>query len=128
MSQFVEHLHEVFCLFGPLQARKMFGGFGIYHQGVMIGLVANDVLYLKTDAQTAPAFTERGCQPFVYTKNGVCMTMSYASAPDEIFDEPESARVWAVRALEAARRARLKAPRRTPRQPSSAQNPPRGTP
>jgi len=46
MSQFVEYLHEVFERFGPIRIRKMFGGYGVYHGGLMFGLVADDTLYL----------------------------------------------------------------------------------
>ena len=110
-SPFVAFLDEVFRLFGPVHARRMFGGYGIYHDGLMIGLVADDVLYLKTDALTAPRFEEAGSSPFEYTKNGVSMKMSYASAPVEIFDDPEAAKEWASRAFEAALRSRRKAPK-----------------
>ncbi len=121
-NEFVEFLHEVFHCFGSLRSRPMFGGYGIYHQEVMIGLVASDVLYLKTDAQTAARFAEAGCRPFEYTKNGVVMQMSYASAPVEIFDDPQAARVWASLAFEAALRAKNK----TARAPASrrARTPP----
>lgn len=113
VNQFVEHLNEVFHLFGSIRSRPMFGGYGIYHAEVMIGLVADDTLYLKTDAQSAPHFSEAGCRPFEYTKNGVTMKMSYASAPVEIFDDPETAKLWATRAYEAALRSRSKTARRS---------------
>jgi len=47
VSEFVVYLKEVFEQLGPIRARKMFGGYGIYHDGVMFGLVADDTLYLK---------------------------------------------------------------------------------
>jgi DNA transformation protein and related proteins len=71
---------------------------------------------LKTDAQSISQFSEAGCLPFEYTKNGVTMKMSYSSAPIEIFDEPEIAKTWAALAYEAALRSKSKAakrPRRT---------------
>jgi DNA transformation protein and related proteins len=111
-NEFVEHLHEVFRLFGPIRSRRMFGGFGVYHHDVMIGLVADDTLYLKTDAQSVPHFSQAGCLPFEYTKNGVTMKMSYSSAPVEIFDDPEVAKTWAERAYEAALRSRSKSAKR----------------
>lgn len=106
VSEFVEHLSEVFRSFGPISSRRMFGGYGIYHRDLMIGLVADDTLYLKTDAISAPCFTEAGSSPFEYTKNGVTMTMSYSSAPAEIFDDPTAATLWASRAYDAALRSR----------------------
>jgi DNA transformation protein len=112
-SEFVAHLSEVFRLFGPLRARRMFGGYGIYCHDLMIGLVADDTLYLKVDELSVPQFAAAGCHPFEYSKNGVAMTMSYYSAPIEIFDDPEIAKLWATRAHEAALRSRRKAPRRS---------------
>ena len=108
VNEFVEHLNEVFHLFGSIRSRRMFGGYGIYHDGLMIGLVADDTLFLKIDALSAPHFSEAGCLPFEYTKNGVTMKMSYSSAPVEVFDEPETAKIWATRAYEAALRSRSK--------------------
>ncbi|MEY4978807.1 MAG: hypothetical protein RLZZ352_1077 [Pseudomonadota bacterium] len=110
-SEFVQQLNEVFRLFGVVRSRRMFGGYGIYHEEVMVGLVADDVLYLKVDAVSAPEFAAAGSRPFQYTKNGVSMTMSYSSAPVEIFDDPEAARIWANRAYAAALRARTKSAR-----------------
>lgn len=106
MSEFSEHLVEVFKSFGPVRARPMFGGHGVYHQDLMFGLIADDVLYLKADAQTVDQFTERGLAPFTYVKNGKPMKMSYYAAPEEIFDEPEAARAWATLAFGAALRGR----------------------
>lgn len=111
-NEFVEHLNEVFRLFGPIRSRRMFGGFGVYHHDLMIGLVADDILYLKTDALSVPHFSEAGCLPFEYTKNGLTMKMSYSSAPVEIFDDPETAKTWAIRAYEAALRSRGKSAKR----------------
>lgn len=108
VNEFVQYLHEVFHLLGPIRSRRMFGGYGIYYQELMIGLVAGDILYLKTDALSAPQFAQVGCSPFEYTKNGVTMKMSYWSAPIDIFEDPEIAKTWALRAYEAALRSRSK--------------------
>lgn len=105
MSEFVRYLEEVFRDFGPITARRMFGGHGIYYQGRMFGLVADDVLYLKADAESAPAFIERGMSPFQYVKNNRPMQMSYYTAPEEIYDDPEVASDWARMAWEAACRS-----------------------
>ena len=112
VNEFVEHLNEVFSQFGTIRSRRMFGGYGIYHHELMIGLVADDTLYLKTDALSEPDFAEAGSLPFEFIKNGVSMKMSYSSAPVEIFDDPAIARVWASRAYEAALRSRKKIAKR----------------
>lgn len=106
MSEYVEYLHEVFVQFGPIQPRRMFGGYGIFHKGLMFALVADDVLYLKADETMASDFEERELEQFSYEKNGKAFKMSYYMAPDEIFDDPDEAKIWAARSYAAALRAR----------------------
>ncbi|MCC1495501.1 TfoX/Sxy family protein [Alcanivorax sp. 1008] len=114
MSQFTQYLQEVFELFGPISARKMFGGSGIYHQGLMFGLVSDDILYLKADAENVSYFQEQGLGPFEYNKQGKVMKISYYQAPDEIMDDREQAAIWAQRSFAAALRG--KKPAGKPRQ------------
>ncbi len=106
MSEFVEYLQEVFVEFGAIRSRKMFGGYGIYHNDLMFGLVADDSLYLKADDQSAGYFRDRGLEQFEYIKNNKPMKMSYYLSPAEIFEDPDAARVWASRACAAALRSR----------------------
>ena len=92
---------------GPVRARAMFGGHGIYHEDLMFALIADDVLYLKVDEETRSSFDEAGSVPFVYHgKKGAPVTMSYWEMPAEGFESPEGAQRWAGLALEAARRAK----------------------
>lgn len=105
MSEYVEYLKEAFELFGPITARKMFGGYGIYHNGLMFALVADDTLYFKADAENSSYFEEEGLGAFEYNKNGKLMKMSYYLAPDEIMDDREQAAMWARRSFEAALRS-----------------------
>lgn len=111
MSEFVDYLEEVFEGFGEIRARRMFGGYGIYHDGVMFGLVTDDTLYLKADEKTADLFEKRGLAQFEYDKAGRIVKMSYYLAPEEIFDSQEDATLWAKRAYEAAIRAKARGKR-----------------
>ena len=116
MSEFLENLEQVFASFGAVHTRRMFGGYGVFHDGLMFGLVADDVLYLKADGRSAGLFENRGLPQFEYEKNTGVVRMSYFMAPEEIFDDPDTARDWAVRAFEAALRSR---------KPTGGTNPPR---
>jgi DNA transformation protein len=80
----------------------MFGGYGIYHKGLMFGLVADEVLYLKTNKATTHLFTDLELEPFSYDRKGKTVRLSYYMAPDEIFDDPEAAVLWADRAYQVA--------------------------
>lgn len=105
MSAFVDSLHEVFERLGRIQARRMFGGHGIYHEQRMIGLVIGSTLYLKVDAESVAHFERLQLPAFTYTRDGKAMQMSYRQAPAELFEDSEEAAMWGRRAYEAALRS-----------------------
>ena len=106
MTAFVNSLQQVFAEFGPIDTRRMFGGHGIYRDGLMFGLVQDGVLYLKADQQNQASFTEAGLEAFQYGQQGRRVRMSYFKAPPAILDNPSEAAVWARRSSEAASRTR----------------------
>lgn len=106
MTEFVDFLGEVFRQFGPVQARKMFSGYGLYHDGVMFGLVADETLYLKADETIAHYFESKGLRQFEYARGDKIVKMSYYLAPEEIFDDPEKAAKWASRSFKVAFRTK----------------------
>lgn len=61
---FVEFVLEQLQDLGPLSARKMFGGHGVYRDAVFFAIVYDDRLYLKTDDTGRAWFEERGMGPF----------------------------------------------------------------
>ncbi len=101
-TEFVEFLNEAFEEFGLIDVRKMFGGYGIYHDGIMFGLVEKNTLYLKADERTREQFESRGLAQFQYARADKIVKMSYFMAPEEIYDDRSEAAVWASRACEAA--------------------------
>ncbi|HLF20901.1 MAG TPA: TfoX/Sxy family protein, partial [Aestuariivirga sp.] len=81
--EFAEFLKEQMAGFGPVSVRPMFSGAGVFRDGLMFALVANDVLYFKADDTTKPDFEAEGLGPFVYgTKKGKNTIMSYRRAPE----------------------------------------------
>jgi DNA transformation protein and related proteins len=98
---FVDHAIDLLSSLGPVQARRLFGGYGIYARGVMFGLLDDDELFLKTDDQSRERFASAGCR--VWTYNGMDET-SYYRPPDEAHEDPESMGPWARLGLEAALR------------------------
>lgn len=105
VSAFAQELPGVFAPWGSVRLRRMFGGWGVFHEGRMLALVVNDALYLKADALTAPVFDARGLQPFVYERHGRPVALSYRQAPAEMYEGPAEAVEWASRAWEAALRS-----------------------
>jgi len=98
---------DLFAAFGRVDVRRLFGGFGIYADGMMFALVSRGVIYLKADDETATAFQREGTGPFTYAaKGGERSVMSYWRLPDRLYDDPDELAAWARTALAIARRAR----------------------
>lgn len=101
-ESFTSYLRDLFSELGPVVLRKMFGGQGLYHDGLIIGLVIGDELFLKTDAATVAAFEQAGGHPCVYQGKGKPVTMSYWLPPAEAMESSQAMRPWAKLAYEAA--------------------------
>jgi DNA transformation protein len=114
-GSFQDLLAELFEPVGGVSFRRMFGGLGIFRQGLMFALVADDTLYLKADGDTAVAFKAEGCGPFVYDGKDRPVAMQYWRLPERLYDDPDEFRQWALNAFAVAERARVEKPRGKPR-------------
>ena len=93
--------------FGKVEARAMFGAWGLYHEGTFFALIAGEALYIKADDETRPDFQALGLEPFVYRmRDGESITMTYYAAPEEALESPEVMAEWARRGYGAALRAK----------------------
>ena len=107
---------DLFAEFGRITVRRFFGGEGIYAGAVMIGMVFDDVIYFKTDAQTRRAFEAEKRKPFTFEKGGETVVTTWFSLPDRLYDDPEELATWARAALavaSASPAARKKAKKKT---------------
>ncbi|MDY6791883.1 MAG: TfoX/Sxy family protein [Thermodesulfobacteriota bacterium] len=107
-KEFVAYVVDLMQSIGPVHARSMFGGHGIFLQGLMFGLIADSVLYLKADKQTENEFKARGLEAFTYNKKGKEFKMSYYQAPEEALEDAEEMNVWANKAYKTALKAASK--------------------
>jgi DNA transformation protein len=99
-----EYVQELFVSFGPVSVRRMFGGAGVYADGIMFALIANGAIYLKTAPEGTDVFERERCGPFSYaTKDGTRQIASYWQMPDRLYDDPEELAQWARTALAVAR-------------------------
>ena len=117
-----EALKELFAPFGPVTVRRMFGGAGIYADGLCFAIAPRSgEVYIKSDAETQVAFAAAGSAPFVYEMQGKPKSMAFWRLVAEAYDDEDALKRWAQLGLGAARRAaaakatRAKAPRGKPR-------------
>jgi DNA transformation protein len=104
-NEFVDYVLEQLSPLGGVRAKRMFGGHGVYLEGLFFALVADDTLYLKADDENRAQFEARGLSPFRYQRNGKERTMSYYSLPESALEDSAELLSWARRAIEAALRA-----------------------
>jgi len=116
LSSFAEHAVDILAGVGQVKARSMFGGYGLSLDGISIGLIADDRLYLRIDDSTRAEFESAGSSPFIYqSKNGPMTMKNYWALPEDSVDDPERAAKWGKLAVEAARRAETAKTSKAPR-------------
>lgn len=108
LPPFVLHCLELLEPVGPVRAKRMFGGYGLYAQDLFVALIADEGLYLRADDASEPHFRQAGEQPFEYEARGRRMTLRYWTPPAEALDSPALMQPWAQQALRAALSARAK--------------------
>lgn len=123
----VDHCLELFAPLGAVRARRMFGGHGFYIDELFVAIVAFDRLYLKTDAQTRPAFEQAGGEPFVYDATTGAVALGYWTVPADAMESPALMQPWARQAIAAALRARAAKPSAAPRKARAAASKPAPT-
>jgi DNA transformation protein len=100
---YLDYLRDQLEAFGPFDVRRMFGGAGLFRDGMMFALVVDDALYLKVDDRNRPDFEAAGMAPFSYQRKGKTAALkSYYEAPPELSEDADGLSDWARRAFDAA--------------------------
>ncbi|CAA0089258.1 Uncharacterised protein [Starkeya nomas] len=111
---------DIFAAFRPVRCRRMFGGYGLYAEGVMFGVFVGERIYLKADAELARTLEGEGAEAFTYERSGKRVALGFWSLPEAALDDADAAAELAGRALRVALAAAAARPperRRSPRSP-----------
>jgi DNA transformation protein and related proteins len=99
-------IEDMFAALGSVRVKRMFGGKGVYHRGLMVAVQLRGEMMLKGDAVTAPDFEGAGARRWTYPgKRGGMVAMPYWTVPDSAWDDPDDMARWVRLAFEAALRA-----------------------
>ena len=87
---------DLFTDMGPVEARRMFGGAGLYAGGVMFGLIDDDIIFLKVDERLRADLAAAGARSWIYTerkgpKAGIPQETSYWSLPESALEARDAA-------------------------------------
>ena len=102
-----DDIQDLFRSVGPVTIKRMFGGKGIYVDGMIIAIYLRDELMLKGDREAGALYEAAGSGQWTYThkKSNKPVSMPYWPIPSEAFDDPDEAAKWVRIAVDAARRS-----------------------
>jgi DNA transformation protein and related proteins len=100
-----EALKVLFKPFGEVAVKRVFGGYGVYAEGLCFAVSSDREGFLKADAESRASFSAGGWSPFTRVAKGKPVATSYWRLPAIAHDEADELRRWASLGLEAARRA-----------------------
>jgi|ERR1051325_4252160 DNA transformation protein len=95
----------------PVTAKSMFGGVGIYAQGLFFALIAEDRLYFKVDDATRPDFEHFGMEPF--RPFGEDSALGYYEVPADVVEDADQLASWVAKAIAVAAKAKSSKTRRS---------------
>ena len=104
-SSYKVYVLEQLQVGGPITAKSMFGGVGLYRRGLFFGLMDNDTLFLKVDDSNRPDYQQAGTQPFQPYGDG-SYSMQYYEVPADVLEDRETLHRWVEKAVAVARKAR----------------------
>ena len=112
-ADFVEFIEEQLAPLGLISTRRMFGKTGVFLGGVMFGMVADNVLYVRVDDLNRATFKEaEAYPPLSYAKQGETIDLAFWRVPERLMDEPDELVAWARAALASARRVAATRPKK----------------
>ena len=106
-------IRVLFAPFGPVTVKRMFGGAGIWSDGLMLALEFDGAIFMRVDEASIPDFEREGSKPFVYPRAKTPGRVGRASRsfwrlPERLYDDPDELAVWARRAHTIAEQKKFK--------------------
>ena len=87
-----------------VEARRMFGGHGLYLEDVFFGIVHEGRLYFRADGESREEYLTRGMKPF--RPNPRQILRNFLEVPADVIEQPRLLGQWARRAGVAAERGK----------------------
>jgi DNA transformation protein len=111
-----EFVLEQLAVAGRVTPRAMFGGVGLYLDGLFFALIDDDTLYFKADEASRGRYEAAGSRPFCPDPSRPEQAMGYWQVPADVLEDPEELAAWARTALGVAlaKRSKRSQRRRSP--------------
>lgn len=97
---YLDYVIDQLSDFGDVQVKKMFGGAGLFREGLMFGKVGGSTFRLKVDETNQADYEEMGMKPYYSEKKK--KGMPYWEVPAEILEDKAALKKWAEKSYEIA--------------------------
>ena len=99
--EYLDFVVEKLAPIGDITSRAMFGGYGIFHRGLMFALISEDVLYFKVNDSNREMYQKAQSRLFPHG-------ISYWEVPPDVLEENDRLHQWANISIEIAHKAAKK--------------------
>jgi DNA transformation protein len=100
--QYLEYVLEQLAALPALRPNRMFGGIGLYSDGIFFGLIDDDTLFFKTDDSNIAPYRERNMPRFMPFPDRPDAVLGYHQVPADVIEDAETLVTWARRSVEVA--------------------------
>lgn len=107
-AEFRDYVLELLEPLGRVQAKRMFGGVGLYLDGTIFAILTDETVFLKVDDQNRSAFEAEGMPPFNPFKDDKRLIKSYSECPPRLLEDSDALCDWARTSWQAGRRVSTK--------------------
>jgi DNA transformation protein len=93
-KDYAQYVLDLLSPYGSMTSRAMFGGYGIYKDGLIVGIIVDDELYFKVDESVKKKYEELGSVPFTYNRGDKIFAMPYWKVPIDIMENEDELENW----------------------------------
>ncbi len=99
-EEYLKYIQDQLSEFGEIEIKRMFGGIGLFKDGLMFGKIGGDTFRLKVDESNKKQFEDKGMKPFYSEKKK--KGMPYWEVPQDILEDRQLLAKWATQSYEIA--------------------------
>jgi DNA transformation protein len=117
--QYLDYVLEQLAALGALRSNRMFGGVGLYADGLFFGLIDDDTLFFKTDETNIADYRERNMPRFMPFPERPEAALGYHQVPADVIEDAETLVAWARKSVAVALAAHAAKANRKPKKPAA---------
>ena len=100
--QYLAYVLEQLAALPALRPNRMFGGIGLYSDGLFFGLIDDDILYFKTGEGNLADYRARNMPKFMPFPEKTRQETGYHQVPADVIEDAEQLVAWAQKSKVAA--------------------------